>query len=124
VIGLILDASAMVEYARGSDALGELLILAREDARFVGLPAAALAQAFTDADDKDHDMLRLLAAGRGALVMPLGEAEVDQVGMLSRQTTVGTAHAVSATVDSGAYLVTNQAKMVEGLLDGRMIIEV
>ena len=124
MIGLILDPSAMVEYARGSDAVGELLILACEDARFVGLPAAALVQAYADAPNTHHDMLRLLAAGRGAVVIPLATDGADQVGVLSRRTTTGTAHAVSATVDAGAYLVTNNAKTVEGLIEERMIIEI
>lgn len=114
----------MVEYARGSDAVGELLLLAREDARFVGLPAAALAQAFADASDGDHAMLRLLAAGRGAVVVPLADDDVHQVGVLSRRAGVGTAHALRATVDSGALLVTAQPKMVEGPIDVRMIIEI
>jgi hypothetical protein len=124
MIGLVLDASAMVEYARGSDAVGELLILAHEDAQSVCLPAVALAQAFADSEDAHHDMLRLPTAGRGVVVMPLAEGEVGQVGMLSRRTSVGTAHAVSTAVNSDAYLVTNQRKAVEALVDDRMIIEI
>jgi len=124
MIGLVLDATAMVEYARGSDAVGELLILAQEDARFVGLPAAALVQAFADAPNGDHAMLRLLAAGPGAVVVSLGVDEAHQVGVLSRRTGVATAHAVKTTIETGAYLVTAQPKAVEGLIDGKMIVEI
>jgi hypothetical protein len=123
-IGLVFDPTAIADFARGSDAVGELLRLAGEDASLVGLPAAALAQAFTDVSNDGHGMLRLLALSRTTVVLPLTADDTEEVGIFSRLMRSGTAHAVVVALDAGAFLVTQAPRSVDAFVDPEMIIEV
>jgi hypothetical protein len=123
-ISLVLDTSAMVAYARGSIAVGELLILVDEEANLVALPGVALAQAFADTVDAEHDMLRILAQTAPAVVLPLSDGVIEDVGRLATKTDVATAHAVTSATDAQAILVIAKPKTVDGLVPERMIIEV
>jgi hypothetical protein len=62
-IRLVLDASAILFYARGSEAVGEIVAMITEDGDEVGVPAAALAEAYSRAKGSDGDMVRLLVSG-------------------------------------------------------------
>ncbi len=122
--GAVLDPSAMVAYAGGSTAVGELLTMVAEEDRTVALPAAALAEAFSLVADADHLMLRLLCGHYGTIVAPLGQEDAEPVGVLAKAASVGVAHAVVLARDSQAYLVTAQLKAVAGLIDDELVIEV
>jgi hypothetical protein len=123
-LGLVLDPSAMVAYARGSEAIGELIILLAEENRTVALPAAALADAFGRCDDSEHAMLRVLAGAASNLVVPLDAADVAAVGVLGRRIGLGTAHAVAVAADYDSYFATVDPGTVRGLLDEDLIIEI
>jgi hypothetical protein len=123
-IALVLDSSAMVAYARGNVAVGELLILADEEDSRVGLPGVALAQAFASTLDADHNMLRILIGNAGTVVLPLDDEVAERVGRFAHRTDLWTAHAVISATDAWANLVTAEPGKVAGLADEGMIIEI
>jgi hypothetical protein len=123
-LGLVLDPGAMVAYARGSEAIGELIILLAEEDRAVALPAVALADAFGRCDDGEHAMLRVLAGASSSLVVPLDQADAAAVGVLGRRVGLGTAHAVTVAVGFDSYFATVDPTAVRGLLDEDLIIEI
>jgi len=123
-IALVFDLSAMVAYARGSLAVGELLMLADEEDSLVALPGVALAQAFASTLDADRNMLRILVGLAGTVVLPLDDEVAERVGRFAQRTDLWTAHAVTSATDAWAHLVTAQPGKVAGLVDEEMIIEV
>jgi hypothetical protein len=123
-IGLVLDASAMVAYARGSEAVGELIVLLGEERRDVALPVVALADAFGRSDESRHAMLRVLLGVAGAVPIPLDPIAAAAVGVLGRRLGLGVAHAVVLAAAYDAYLVTADASALRGLVDDDLIIEV
>jgi hypothetical protein len=124
-MSVVLDTSAMVAYARGSVAVGELIVLVSEEsAGRVNLPVVALAEAYGRVDEADHPMLGLLKAGERSVVAPLDPGAAAHVGVVGRRIGLGTAHAVSVIAISDGYLVTADLSSVKGLVDERLIIEI
>ena len=123
-IGLVLDSSAMAAFAVGSVAVGELLVLVDEEASFVALPAAALAQAFARTERDDHDVLRMLVRGASSVVLPLDDGVAEDVGLVARRADVAKAHAATVATDASVVLVTAEPQEFVGLVDPGMIIEI
>jgi hypothetical protein len=123
VIGLVFDASAMVAYTRGSEAVGELIVLLGEENRDVALPVVALADAFGRADESRHAMLRVLLGVAGAVPVALDPVTAPAVGVLGRRLGLGVAHAVVLAAAHDAYLVTADPSPLRGLLNDDLIIE-
>jgi hypothetical protein len=123
-VDAVLDPSAMVAWARGSAAMGELLALAAEEQRHLVLPAVALAEAFRTAPDRTAAMLRLLAGHVRTATAPLDPVDIEPVGVAARAVPLGVAHAVVMTSRTGAYLVTASVRSLGGLLTDDVVIEI
>jgi hypothetical protein len=112
VNGLVLDASALLQYASGkSIEPGQMLTLADEDPdQQVWVPAACLAQAHLElAGSTSADILELLfAAGRQVNVSPLDGDVAGRVGRIGAQfqLRLDVAHAVDTAVLSRCFIVT------------------
>jgi hypothetical protein len=119
---VVLDPSAIRAYARGSLAVGELLMLLGEDGNAAALPAVAMADAFNGV--VDVEMLRHLMSHDRTHIVPLDHSDVEGVGSLGPRTSLGLAHAVVTSRRLDSYLVTAKPKAVEGLIKEGMIIEV
>jgi hypothetical protein len=117
----VLDASAMVSYARPHVHVGELISEITDEGAVVGVPAVALLDAYARlrGDLVGRARLEYLAAMPGVRVLPLGESEAARVsttvplvgGDLSR------AHAVRVAVDNDAYYVTTEPKAAPPILE-------
>jgi hypothetical protein len=123
-IALVLDSSAMAAFAVGSVSVGELIMLVDEEARFVALPAAALAQAFARTSPEDHGVLRMLIRGARSVGAPLDAEVTEGVGLVARRSDLATAHAAVIATDTSAVLVTAEPDTFAGLVDKEMIIEI
>ncbi|GAA0895950.1 hypothetical protein [Virgisporangium aurantiacum] len=123
-IALVLDSSAMAAFAAGSVSVGELIVLVDEEAQFVALPAAALAQAFARTGPDDRGVLRMLVRGARSVVAPLDADGSEGVGLVARRCDLATAHAAVVATDRSAVLVTAEPAAFAGLVDKEMIIEV
>jgi hypothetical protein len=123
-IGSVLDTSAILAYSRGSDAIGELLLLLREEARALALPVVALADAFGHTDDGERGMLELLMSSPAILIVPLDPRTVAKVGGLGRRIGLGPAHAATVAAGLDNYLFTANPKAFEGVLREDLIIEI
>jgi hypothetical protein len=112
----VLDCSAALSYARGHAHIGELLIEIADEYAFVGLPALALLDAYTQvgADTAARGRLAVLAALPVVAVLALGSYEAAEVapivplvkGDMSR------AHALWAALEEDAYYVTVEPHLV------------
>jgi hypothetical protein len=122
-IAVVLDSSAMVAFAIGSVAVGELLMLVDEEARFVALPAAALAQAFARTGPDDHHVLRMLVRGARSVVVPLDDETAEGVGLVARKADLARAHAATVATGSSAILVTAEPGEFTGLVSPHMIVQ-
>jgi hypothetical protein len=124
-LSIVLDTSAMVAYAQGSEAVGELILLVSEEyAGVVALPVVALADAFGRLDEAAHPMLNLLVAGARTVVAPVDHGQAARIGVVGRRVGLGTAHAVSVVASADGYLVTADTKPIAGLVEERLIIEI
>lgn len=123
-VALVLDPSAMIAYARGSDAVGELLLVIAEEHRRIALPAVAVAEAFRQAAEDTHGMLRLLANYGSAMVAALDPRDAEEVGVAARSTSLGVGHAAVVARAANTYLLTADPKAVAGLVDDELIIEI
>lgn len=127
-IHAVLDASAMVSYARGHVHVGETLLEVNEQAGEVGVPAIALLDAHTRLAGDGPGLARLgvLAAIPGVVVLPLGRVEAEDVadviplvkGDLAR------GHAVWAAVRAGAYLLTAEPEAMPAIVHPNQIIDI
>jgi len=116
----VLDCSTVLSYARGHVHVGELLVEIADEDAFVGLPALALLDAFTQVgtDDAAHGRLDMLAALPVVAVLPLGSYEAAEVapivplvkGDMSR------AHAVWAALEGDAYYVTVEPHLLPKMM--------
>lgn len=116
----VLDASAMLSYARPHVHVGELISEITDEGAVVGVPAVALLDAYTrlGGDLVGRARLEYLAAMPGVRVLSLGKSEAARVsttvplvsGDLSR------AHAVRMALDHGAYYVTTEPKVAPTVL--------
>ncbi|SRR6266545_1346237 len=112
----VLDCSAMLSYARGHVHIGELLIEIADEDAFVGLPALALLDAYTQVGSTEpaRGRLGMLAALPVVMVLPLGSHEAAEVaptvplvkGDMPR------AHAIWAALEEDAYYVTVEPHLI------------
>ncbi len=115
-ITVVLDTSAVVAYARGSVAVGELLMMVGEDGDQVGVPVTCLAEAYSVTKVDDRAALRYLSAGLPAVtVLPLELSDAQRVGGLARQSSIGCGHAVATTVRTNAYIATFEGDTIRNL---------
>ncbi len=114
-IAVVFDTFAVLAYARGDVAPGELIVQVGEDERRVGIPATCLAQAVGSThEETSTGRLLLLAALPAVSVLPLGPADDDstdpvwRVGASARLVggDVAVAHAAHEAVRRRAYYAT------------------
>ncbi len=124
-IAAVLDTSALLAYARGQVAVGELIAEISDERRQVGVPAACLAQARAAVpDDLGAAHLMLLTTTPTVVVLPLGPDEtgradpVWQVGRLARAAggDLGLGHAIRAALAHEAYYATTEPHRVKDIL--------
>jgi hypothetical protein len=123
--GLTLDAGALIALDRANDAVLALVDRAEQLGRPIGIPAAALAQAWR-ASRRQH-RLALLLDGRSVDVPALDAIQALAVGALLGRT--GTSDVVDATVvitarQRGQWVVTSDADDLRRLDPDLPIIEV
>jgi hypothetical protein len=127
-VAVVLDASALLGYAHGLLAVGELIAEISDERRHVGVPAACLAAArATVTDDGDAAQLVLLTTSPTVVVVPLGADEVGRadplwrVGDFARAAggDLATGHAVHAALAHGAYYATTDPARAARVLPDR-----
>ena len=124
-VQVVLDPSAILAYGRASIAVGELIMMVGEEAGDVGVPVVALAEAYADAKGIEPTMVEHLAGGLSAVrVLPVDPMDARRIGELSRQVSLGLAHAVTAARREQAFLVTANGDAVRRVFDERLIIDV
>jgi hypothetical protein len=116
-VQVIFDSSAVLAYAQGAIAPGELLMMIGEEDGLVGLPVTCLAEAYAGAKrGVEEDLLRYLStAVPVAAVLPLAPTDVAEVGRLSREASLGVAHAAVVCKRLDSYLVTSRAALAHRL---------
>lgn len=109
-LAVILDASALIGYAKLHVAVGELVaMVAEDDDTLVGVPAAGYLVACWELGEDEHDLLRALVTGADRVVeiLPLLGPDTDQAAVLDVELgRHGLGHAVIETLRHGATLAT------------------
>jgi hypothetical protein len=109
-VAVVLDASALVGYAKLHPAAGVMIAMVAEGAdTLAGIPAAAYLAACWELDETGHDLLRALVTGADRVVeiLPQLGPDTDQAASLDvelrRQ---GLGHAIIETLRHSATLAT------------------
>jgi hypothetical protein len=120
-VRIILDASAIVRFTRGSIDVGEVLGEVNDEDAAAGLPVLCLAEAYRTI--ADTDLLDLLVTHPAtAIIAPERDswralaAAYDSVGRMDA------ASAVLAAIDLGCLVLTGQPGLYAGLASGGPII--
>jgi predicted nucleic acid-binding protein len=123
-VDAVLDTSALVGYARGSVAVGELIMLVAEEDGQVGVPVACLAEAYGVAKGVEAALLEYLSTALPVVaVLPMELSDARRVGEMSRRAGLGLAHAAVAASRASAYLATEDAAAARRILDESVIID-
>jgi hypothetical protein len=126
-LAVVLDTSAVAAYARGSVAVGELLMILSDEGLAVGVPVTCVAEAYAAATDGvEADLLRhLTSAAPAVTVLPMRLVDAPAIGRISRRSSLGVGHAVAAAKGAGCYLATADGRTVRRLVDDdRFVIDV
>ena len=120
-VHVILDASAVVAFTRGSIHVGETIAEVADEQAAAGLPVLCLVQAAPAIADRDRLDI-LLRHGATTL---LDVEAVDWAVLAALHGTVGrldAATAVIAAYDAGAQILTSQPGLYAGLFGGGPVI--
>lgn len=98
--GLVLDADAMMAYARRSMLVSGRIVSVADAGGEVFLPALCLAEAYRRAEGTEHDYLAVLSSHPHATVIPLDEADCWVVGGFAKK--IGDLHLAQAAAETGA----------------------
>ncbi len=121
-VKVVLDPSAILAYARGSEAVGEIIMMVTDESDQVAVPAAALAEAHGVVKGAESAMLRLLAGSSGVTVVPLDGDSAEEVGRYARQTSLGMGQAIALMTAFHEYLLTAQGAAVRRVVDDDALI--
>jgi hypothetical protein len=113
-VAAVLDTSALLAYAAGHVAVGELIAEISDERRSLGVPAVCLASARAVVTDDGAAHLRLLTTASAVVILalatdPMGGIDpVWQVGELARAAggDLGVGHAARAALAHEAYYAT------------------
>jgi hypothetical protein len=126
-IGVVLDQSGMVSFARGDVRVAELLVETAAHRMFVGLPAVALLAAHraVQGDEVARARLGVLAALPAARVLPLTEAEAPGVAALpgAPEADLGRAHAAWVAETHRAFYATTDSSTAPTCLPRGQIVD-
>src|SRR6266508_3589458 len=127
-IQAVLDASAMLSYARGHVHVGELLIDIADGGASMGLPTVALMAAYgrVGTDEPARARLALLATLPGVEVLPLGARKAAEASLVIPpvEGDLALAHAVSTAMEHRAYYLTTEPHLVKHVLVEHQIHEI
>jgi hypothetical protein len=125
-VTVVLDTSAVLAYAKGSVAIGELLSIITDDGDTVLIPATCLAVAARHLAETEEVLLGVLSTVPCVAVAPLTGDQAVRVGAVVRRsesgqaarraTSVDRGHAVVEAVDRGAQLATANEVTMRRLL--------
>lgn len=129
-IALILDPSALCEYARLSLPVGELLAVVVEDGAVAGVPALALLEAMQCglAVDEAHRLQRLMdtSPDRPVSSLNLNTRDAESIAAISTtwRCSLGMAHALHETRahDGQAHLLTGDPDLARRVLGKRFSV--
>lgn len=122
----VLDTSAIMAYARGALAVGELVSIVADDGEEVAVPVAALVEAYSLAKTEDVPILSLLSSNAPTIdVLALEVEDAPEIGALARLSSFGMAHAVITATTLNAFIVTADGALVRRLVaDEWLVIDI
>ncbi|AGL20407.1 hypothetical protein [Actinoplanes sp. N902-109] len=126
-IRAVLDTSAIESYAVGHVHVGELIADLTDGRICAGLPAAALAEAYSrHTDDLARARIDLLTKLDGTMVLALDAASAPQVGMVFPLTggDMAQAQAVAIAREHSAIYLTVEPKRSAHLVDPDAIVSI
>jgi len=121
-VAAVLDTSAVLAYADGQVAVGELITMVEEEDRLCAVPVSCLVAARAAVgDDFAVKQLVRLAGIASVAVLPLMSDEALEVGRRARRANgdAGTGHAVHLALRYQAYHATADAKAAARFLPAR-----
>jgi hypothetical protein len=122
-VRLLLDASAIVEYTRGSISVGEVIVEVDEEHALVGLPVACLAEACWAV--VDNDRLDVLVGYRATVF--LSDAPDSWRALAATRRIVGRPDAASVallSIDLDVDVLSGEPGLYAGLAGGGSVIEI
>lgn len=118
-VAVVLDTSAVLAYADGQVAVGELLTMVAEEGRLAAVPAVCLGAARAAViDEFGGQQLARLTSASAVAVLPLMPDEALEVGRLARPAggDLAAGHATYVAFTHEAYYATTQPKTASGFL--------
>ena len=118
-LAVVLDTSAVLAYADGQVAVGELLTMVAEEGRLAAVPASCLVAARAAVtDDFGVQQLGRLTSASAVAVLPLMPNEALEVGRLARAASgdAGAGHATHVAFAHEAHYATTQPRTAAGFL--------
>jgi len=125
----VLDTGALVAFAHGVEAVGQVLVDVADIGGTVAVPAVCLVEAYSLLQRDEYELLKMLRRNPTVLTLPLG-VDLDHrddcpgVGSMTRHTgRVGAGHAVYAALITAAGVVTSRPDQIRAVLgpDGQVI---
>ncbi|WP_229069914.1 hypothetical protein [Actinoplanes sp. DH11] len=122
-IHLILDTSAVIEYTRGSDHVGELLVEVDAEDAAVGVPFLCLSEALPYVTDRDR--LQLLVTHPAVRIV--SDEPWSWQAHAALRDLVGSsdaASAASAAINDEVWVLTRRPGLYAGINDGDLAIPI
>ncbi|MEV1288734.1 hypothetical protein [Micromonospora sp. NPDC049679] len=127
----VLDSGALMAYAHGVEAVGEILVEVADAEATVAVPLVCLVEAYSLLDHDEHDLLRMLRRNPAVrtVVPALDLDRADDcplIGSMARHTgRLGAGHAAYVALTNTAGVVTSRPDQIRAVLgDGWEIVEV
>ncbi|SCL29829.1 hypothetical protein GA0070624_3959 [Micromonospora rhizosphaerae] len=127
----VLDTGALMAYAHGVEAVGEVLVAVADAERTVALPSICLIEAYCLLDPSEHELLRMLRRNPAVhTVTPALDLDRDDeaptIGSMARHTgRLGAGHAAwVALVNQSAVVTSRPDQFTKVLGEGWEILEV
>jgi hypothetical protein len=127
----VLDTGALMAYAHGVEAVGEILVQVADTEGTVAVPLLCLIEAYSLLHHDEHELLRMLRRNPAVLtvepVIDLDNGdECPSIGGMSRHTgRLGAGHAAYVALVNAAGVVTSRPDQIRTVLgDGWELVEV
>jgi hypothetical protein len=116
-VTLVLDTTAVLAYAKGSIAVGELLSIITDDGDTVLVPATCLAEAHRRLNDAEDALLAVFSTIPCVEVGPLLPSQAVEIGVAARTSGgIDAGHAAVEAVAREAQLATQDVVTMSRLL--------
>jgi rRNA-processing protein FCF1 len=125
-VTLVLDTTAVLAYAKGSVAVGELLSIITDDGDTVLIPATCLAEASRQLTAADDALLSILSTIACVELSPLRTEHAAEVGVAARGSAgIDASHTAAEAVARRAQVATQDVAVMSRLLPpGWPVVEV